>query len=85
VASGLDPANQLCSADMFGHLPHSANLAMKAIIGIGGYAQLCERLGKPGDARKCGDVARRYAARWQEMARDEGRTRLAYHLPGTWA
>ncbi len=29
-------------------------------------------------------VARQYAAQWQELARDEGRTRLAYHLPGTW-
>ena len=37
VANGLDPENQLCSADMFGHLPHCANLAMKAIIGLGGY------------------------------------------------
>ena len=44
VANGLDPENQLCSADMFGHLPHCANLSLKAIIGIGGYAQLCERL-----------------------------------------
>jgi hypothetical protein len=84
VANGLDPQNQLCSADMFGHLPHCANLAMKAIIGIGGYAQLCQRLGKTEDAKKYMDIARRYAARWQEMARDEGRTRLAYHLPGTW-
>ena len=30
------------------------------------------------------DTARRDAARWQEMAKDDGRTRLAYHLPGTW-
>ena len=84
VANGLDPENQLCSADMFGHLPHCANLALKAIIGIGGYAQLCERAGKPDDAKKYMAIARRYAAKWQELAKDDGRTRLAYHLPGTW-
>ncbi len=84
VASGLDPENQLCSADMFGHLPHCANLALKAIIGIGGYAQLCELAGKVEDARKYRATACAYAAKWQEMARDDGRTRLAYHLPHTW-
>lgn len=84
VANGLDPENQLCSADMFGHLPHCANLAMKAIIGLGGYAQLCQQLGHPDRANRIMDIARRYAARWQEMAKDDGRTRLAYHLPGTW-
>ncbi|MHB8973911.1 MAG: glutaminase family protein [Pirellulaceae bacterium] len=84
VANGLDPENQLCSADMFGHLPHCANLALKAIIGLGGYAQLCESLGKADEAAKYWAVARDYAAKWQTMANDEGRTRLAYHLPGTW-
>ncbi len=84
VANGLDPENQLCSADMFGHLPHCANLALKAIIGIGGYAQLCELAGKPAEAQKYLAVARDYAAQWQVKARDEGRTRLAYHQPGTW-
>ena len=84
VVNGLDPENQLCSADMFGHLPHCANLAMKAIIGLGGYAQLCQKVGKPEDAKRYMDIAHRYAARWQEMAKDDGHTRLAYHLPGTW-
>jgi len=84
VANGLDPENQLCSADMFGHLPHCANLALKAILGIGGYAQLCALAGKPEESARYMSVARQYAAKWQEMARDDGRTRLAYHLPGTW-
>jgi hypothetical protein len=84
VASGLDPENQLCSADMFGHLPHCANLALKAVIGIGAYAQLCERTGKAAEAARYRAVARDYAARWIRMARDDGRTRLAYHLPNTW-
>ena len=85
VTDGLDPTNQLCSADMFGHLPRNANLALKAIIGIGGYAQLCELLGKPDDARKYLGVARDYAAKWQALAKDDGHTRLAYHQPGTWS
>jgi hypothetical protein len=84
VANGLDPENQLCSADMFGHLPHCANLALKATVGIGAYAQLCQAAGRPEEAAKYMAVARRYAAQWQDMARDDGRTRLAYHLPGTW-
>ena len=84
VANGLYPENQLCSADMFGDLPRCADLAMKAIIGIGGYAQLCERTGRPADAKKYMAIARQYAAKWQELAKDDGRTRLAYHLPGTW-
>ena len=85
VKEGLDPQNQLCSADMFGHLPRSVNLALKAIIGIGGFAQLCEMSGHPDEAKKYLTIARDYAAKWQVMAKDDGRTRLAYHLPGTWA
>ena len=82
---GLDPQNQLCSADMFGHLPRAANLALKAVLGIGAYAQICELTGQTNDARRFMAVARDYALRWREMARDNGRTRLAYHLPGTWS
>ena len=85
VKEGLDPRNQLCSADMFGHLPRNANLALKAIIGIGGFAQLCGQTGKPDEARKYLAIARDYAAKWLELAKDEGRTRLAYHQPGTWS
>jgi hypothetical protein len=84
VHEGLDPANQLCSADMFGHLPHVANLALKAILAIGGYAQLCAMAGQPDDANKYMAIARDYAVRWQELAKDKDHTRLAYHLPGTW-
>ena len=69
---------------MFGHLPHCANLALKAILGIGAYAQLCRSTGRPDEAAKYMAIARQYAAKWQELAKDDGRTRLAYHLPGTW-
>lgn len=85
VKEGLDPANQLCSADMFGHLPRNANLALKAIIGIGGFAQLCELAGKPDEARKYHAIALDYAVKWRELAKGDGRTILAYGQPNTWA
>lgn len=84
VKEGLDPVNQLCTADMFGHLAHNADLSLKAIIGIGGYAQMAVMLGKQADAEKYFTMARDYAARWQQMAKDAGRTRLAFDRPGTW-
>jgi hypothetical protein len=85
VKEGLDPQKQLCSADMFGHLPRNANLALKAIIGIGGHAQLCELAGRPDDAKKYSAIARDYAAKWLELAKDDGHTRLAYDQPGSWS
>jgi hypothetical protein len=69
---------------MFGHMAHNADLSMKAIVGIGGYARMCEQLGRSDDALRYGKIARDYAARWLDMARDDGRTRLAFDRPGTW-
>ncbi len=82
--NGLDPTNQLCTADMFGHLPHNADLSLKAIVGLGGYAMLCEMLGKTDDAKRYRAIAEDYAAKWQEMASEDGHTRLAFDQPGTW-
>ena len=85
VKEGLDPQNQLCSADMFGHLPRNANLALKAIIGIGGYAQLCAMTGKPEDAQRYMQIARDDAAKWLVLAKDDHHTRLAYDQAGSWS
>jgi hypothetical protein len=85
VKEGLDPQNQLCSADMFGHLPRNANLALKAIIGIGGFSQLCALTGKTDEAKKYMQTARDYAAKWLELAKDDQHTRLAYDQPGSWS
>jgi hypothetical protein len=85
VKEGYDPENQLCSADMFGHLAHVTNLSLKAILGIGAYAQLCEKLGKTDDAQKYRRIAEDYAKKWLKDAGDDGHTRLAYDKPGTWS
>lgn len=81
----LDPANQLCTDDFAGHLAHNANLAMKGIIGLGGYAQLCERTGRTDAAAEYRALAERYAAEWMRLADDGDHYRLAYDRPGTWS
>ncbi|KKB07072.1 hypothetical protein VE25_19700 [Devosia geojensis] len=85
VGHGLDPDNQLCTDDFAGHMPHNANLAIKAIIGLGAFGQLCARIGRDADATHYMATARDWAGKWQEMARDEAGYRLAFDQPGSWS
>jgi hypothetical protein len=85
VESGLDPENQLCTDDFAGHMPHNANLAIKAILGIGAFGQLCQKLGKTAEAERYLATARDWAQRWEQMANDGAGDRLAFDQPGTWS
>ncbi len=82
---GLDPENQLCTDDFAGHLAHNTNLSLKAIMALGGYSQLCEKLGKAAEAKEYRDAALIMAKRWVEMANDGDHYRLAFDRANTWS
>ncbi len=86
VEYGEDPGNQLCTDDFAGHLAHNVNLAIKAIMGIAGYARILEGLGRTEEATWHMEMARKYAASVCARARNEdGSYRLAFDQPGTFS
>ncbi len=85
VENGLNPENQLCTDDFAGHLAHNTNLSIKAILGLGSYAQILEMEGKKELAAPYRAKAEEFAKRWVEMANDGDHYRLAFDKPGTWS
>lgn len=83
--NGLDPENQLCTDDFAGHLAHNANLSLKAIIALGCYGYLADKIGEPIVSAEYTELARRYAEQWRNMANDGDHYRLAFDQPGTWS
>ncbi|MGB7022210.1 MAG: DUF4965 domain-containing protein [Candidatus Acidiferrales bacterium] len=83
--NGLDPGDQLCTDDFTGLLSHNANLSLKAIEALGGYAMLARMLGKTSESEGFRQTAEQDAAKWMQMAKDHGHTRLTFDQPGTWS
>lgn len=48
VDKGLIPENQLCTDDFLSHMDKNINLAIKSVVGIGGFAKLLSMLGLEG-------------------------------------
>lgn len=84
-ANGLDPGNQLCTDDFTGLLAHNANLSLKAVVALGGYAMMARMLGKTSVADDFERTAKDYAQKWLQLAADGDHTRLAFDRPGTWS
>lgn len=83
--NGLDPANQLCTDDFAGHLARNANLSAKTVVALGGYAQLLAAVGDKEGSERWMAVAKEFAAKWQELAKDGDATVLVFGQPGTWS
>ncbi len=86
VKYGKDPEHQLCTDDFAGHLAHNCNLSLKAIMGMAGFADILEHLGKKDEGEKLLAVAKEYAASFIENAENpDGSYRLAYDREGTFS
>ncbi len=82
---GLDPENQLTTDDFAGHVAHNSNLSIKAIDGIGAYADLAKLLHHDDAARQYSELAQSMVPKWMAMAQEGDHYELAFNSPDTWS
>lgn len=86
VKYGKDPEHQLCTDDFAGHLAHNCNLSLKAIMGMTGFADILDKLGKKNESEELLAIAKEYADSFIENAENpDGSYRLAYDREGTFS
>ena len=83
--NGQDPAEQLCTDDFAGHWAHNANLSIKAIMGVAGYALIAQQKGLTDVYNKYMNRAREMAKVWEKTAREDDHYRLAFDRENTWS
>jgi hypothetical protein len=79
-----DPENQLCTDDFEGPIPHDSNLALKGILGISSFAQMCQNRGNTTCYDYYMKVATGFAAKWVTLSNPDNSNhyRLRYDQPG---
>ncbi len=86
VEYGEDPENQLCTDDFAGHMPHNVNLAIKAVMGLAGFADILKNLGYADKAEHFNGIAKQYADSVCRRAKnDDGSYRLAFDRADTFS
>ena len=76
IRYGLRPENQLCTDDFAGHLANNVNLAVKATVGIGCFAELAKAVGR--EWKNYREKAESFAAEIEAFGKANG------HIPLTW-
>ena len=82
---GRDPVNQLSTDDFAGHLAHQENLTVKAILGVGAYADLAAKLGHDSEAKQYRGFAEDMVKQFMAAGMEGGHSKLAFDRPGTWS
>jgi len=85
VKNGQDPDTQLCTDDFAGHWAHNANLSIKAIMGIAGYAEMWKMKGRTDLYDRYMNIAKKMAQVWEIDARDGDHYKLAFDRGNTWS
>src|SRR6185312_12182391 len=87
VENGLDPALQNQTDDFTGFIKSSANLALKAIIGVGAMGQIAEYAGNRAEAAQYRNVSRDMISKWARLAQSKTGPHLvlAYGQDDTWS
>jgi Domain of unknown function (DUF5127)/Domain of unknown function (DUF4965)/Domain of unknown function (DUF1793)/Ricin-type beta-trefoil lectin domain-like/Domain of unknown function (DUF4964) len=87
AANALDPGFQNQTDDFTGFIAHSANLALKGIVGIGAMSVVSAADGNTADATRYATLARGYVSQWTSLAADSSgaHLKLAYDQDGTWS
>lgn len=82
---GFDPEKQLCTDDFAGHLAHNTNLSVKAIVALGSYAQMAQKLGMADVSTKYRTAALDMASKWADLANAGDHYALVFKDNSTWS